>query len=102
MRVRGRGGEGGGGGFVIGFRTGHMFAATYPERTRAPALNFYGVLGETDLRDVLSSISVPTLVLHVTAAPRGVRLVTMSVPRASALSRYLGSPFLVVWGREAE
>ena len=28
------------------------------------ALNFYRVLGETDLRDVLSSISVPTLVLH--------------------------------------
>lgn len=28
------------------------------------ALNFYRVLGETDLRDVLSSVSVPTLVLH--------------------------------------
>jgi class 3 adenylate cyclase len=28
------------------------------------ALNFYRVLGETDLRDVLASISVPTLVLH--------------------------------------
>jgi class 3 adenylate cyclase/pimeloyl-ACP methyl ester carboxylesterase len=28
------------------------------------ALNFYRVLGETDLRDVLSSVSVPTLVLY--------------------------------------
>jgi class 3 adenylate cyclase len=28
------------------------------------ALNFYRVLGETDLRDVLSSVTVPTLVLH--------------------------------------
>jgi pimeloyl-ACP methyl ester carboxylesterase len=28
------------------------------------ALNFYRVLGETDLRNVLESISVPTLVLH--------------------------------------
>ena len=28
------------------------------------ALNFYRALGETDLRDVLASVSVPTLVLH--------------------------------------
>lgn len=28
------------------------------------ALTFYRVLGETDLRDVLASVSVPTLVLH--------------------------------------
>jgi class 3 adenylate cyclase len=28
------------------------------------ALNFHRVLGETDLRDVLASVSVPTLVLH--------------------------------------
>lgn len=28
------------------------------------ALNFYRVLGDTDLRDVLASVSVPTLVLH--------------------------------------
>jgi len=31
------------------------------------ALNFERVLGETDLRDVLSSLSVPTLVLHTPA-----------------------------------
>ena len=45
--------------FVSWFVTCQRFNAS-----PGAALNFYRVLGETDLRDVLSSISVPTLVLH--------------------------------------
>jgi class 3 adenylate cyclase len=45
--------------FVSWFVTCQRFNAS-----PGAALNFYRVLGQTDLRDVLSSISVPTLVLH--------------------------------------
>jgi class 3 adenylate cyclase/pimeloyl-ACP methyl ester carboxylesterase len=46
-------------GFLAWFVTCQRFNAS-----PGAALNFYRVLGETDLRDVLSSVSVPTLVLH--------------------------------------
>jgi class 3 adenylate cyclase len=45
--------------FVSWFVTCQRFNAS-----PGAALNFYRVLGESDLRDVLSSINVPTLVLH--------------------------------------
>jgi class 3 adenylate cyclase len=45
--------------FVDWFVTCQRFNAS-----PSAALNFYRVFGETDLRDVLSSVSVPTLVLH--------------------------------------
>src|SRR6266568_1083097 len=50
------------------------------------ALNFYRVLGETDLRDVLASVSVPTLVLHG-PAQRGEMLdVARRVPDARSVA----------------
>ena len=51
------------------------------------ALNFYRVLGETDLRDVLASISVPTLVLHGPAQREEMLDVARRVPesRSAAL-----------------
>jgi class 3 adenylate cyclase len=46
------------------------------------ALTFYRVLGETDLRDVLASISVPTLVLHGPAQREEMLDVARRVPDA--------------------
>jgi class 3 adenylate cyclase len=50
------------------------------------ALNFYRVLGETDLRDVLASISVPTLVLHGPAQRDEMLDVTRRVPDARSVA----------------
>jgi class 3 adenylate cyclase/pimeloyl-ACP methyl ester carboxylesterase len=49
------------------------------------ALNFYRVLGETDLRDVLNSVSVPTLVLHGPAQRDEMLDVARRVPNARAV-----------------
>jgi class 3 adenylate cyclase len=50
------------------------------------ALNFYRVLGETDLRDVLSSVSVPTLVLHGPAQRDQMLDVARRIPDARAIA----------------
>ena len=50
------------------------------------ALNFYRVLGETDLRDVLASISVPTLVLHGPAQRDEMLDVARRVPNARSVA----------------
>ncbi len=50
------------------------------------ALNFYRVLGETDLRDVLASISVPTLVLHGPAQREEMLDVARRVPGARSVA----------------
>ena len=49
------------------------------------ALSFYRVLGETDLRDVLPSISVPTLVLHGPAQREEMLDVARRVPDARSV-----------------
>jgi pimeloyl-ACP methyl ester carboxylesterase len=50
------------------------------------ALNFYRVLGETDLRDVLASVSVPTLVLHGPAQRDEMLDMTRRVPDARSVA----------------
>ena len=50
------------------------------------ALNFYRVLGETDLRDVLASISVPTLVLHGPAQREEMLDVARRVPESRSVA----------------
>jgi pimeloyl-ACP methyl ester carboxylesterase len=50
------------------------------------ALNFYRVLGETDLRDVLASLSVPTLVLHGPAQRDEMLDVARRVPDARSVA----------------
>jgi class 3 adenylate cyclase len=50
------------------------------------ALNFYRVLGETDLRDVLSSVNVPTLVLHGPAQRDEMLDVARRVPDARSVA----------------
>jgi class 3 adenylate cyclase len=50
------------------------------------ALNFYRVLGETDLRDVFASISVPTLVLHGPAQRDEMLDVARRVPNARSVA----------------
>lgn len=50
------------------------------------ALNFYRVLGETDLREVLASISVPTLVLHGPALRDEMLDVARRVPDARSVA----------------
>jgi class 3 adenylate cyclase len=50
------------------------------------ALNFYRVLGETDLRDVLASVSVPTLVLHGPAQRDEMLDVARRVPGARSVA----------------
>jgi hypothetical protein len=50
------------------------------------ALNFYRVLGETDLRDVLASVSVPTLVLHGPAQRDEMLDVARRVPDARSVA----------------
>jgi class 3 adenylate cyclase len=50
------------------------------------ALNFYRVLGETDLRDVLATISVPTLVLHGPTQRDEMLDVTRRVPDARSVA----------------
>jgi class 3 adenylate cyclase len=50
------------------------------------ALNFFRVLGETDLRDVLASVSVPTLVLHGPAQRDEMLDVARRVPDARVIA----------------
>ena len=50
------------------------------------ALNFYRVLGETDLRDVFASVSVPTLVLHGPAQRDEMLDVARRVPNARSVA----------------
>lgn len=50
------------------------------------ALTFYRVLGETDLRDVLASISVPTLVLHGPAQREEMLDVARRIPDARSVA----------------
>src|SRR4029453_2415043 len=50
------------------------------------ALNFYRVLGETDLRNVLESVSVPTLVLHGPAQRDEMLDVVRRVPDARSVA----------------
>jgi class 3 adenylate cyclase len=67
--------------FVSWFVTCQRFNAS-----PGAALNFYRVLGETDLRDVLSSISVPTLVLHGPAQRDEMLDVARRVPDARSVA----------------
>ena len=67
--------------FVSWFVTCQRFNAS-----PSAALNFYRVLGETDLRDVLSSISVPTLVLHGPATRDEMLDVARRVPEARVVA----------------
>jgi class 3 adenylate cyclase len=50
------------------------------------ALNFYRVLGDTDLRDVLSSVSVPSLVLHGPAQRDQMLDVARRIPDARSVA----------------
>jgi class 3 adenylate cyclase len=50
------------------------------------ALNFYRALGETDLRDVLASVSVPTLVLHGPAQRDEMLDVARRIPDARSVA----------------
>lgn len=50
------------------------------------ALNFYRVFGESDLRDVLSSINVPTLILHGPAQREEMLDVARRVPDARVVA----------------
>lgn len=67
--------------FVDWFVTCQRFNAS-----PAAALNFYRALGETDLRDVLASISVPTLVLHGPAQRDEMLDVARRVPNARSVA----------------
>jgi class 3 adenylate cyclase len=55
------------------------------------ALNLYRVIGETDLRDVLASISVPTLVLHGPAQQDEMLDVARRVPDAQSVGLPAGT-----------
>jgi class 3 adenylate cyclase len=67
--------------FVSWFVTCQRFNAS-----PGAALNFYRVLGETDLRDVLSSIRAPTLVLHGPAQRDEMQDVARRVPGARVVA----------------